>query len=182
MQKKPIIRDRRRISDTGIFNIEEIDLEFSNGASRRYQRIVGSQRGAVMVVPLLDPQTVLLIREYAAGTERYELAFPKGSIEPDEDPLLAANRELREETGYRAQRLERVSTMSIAPGYLRHTTHIVLARELYPDRLAGDEPEPIEVVPWKLCELEQLLARDDFSEARSIAAFYIIRDRVRTTN
>ena len=178
MQKKPIIHTRRRISDTGVFNIEEMELEFANGASRRYQRIVGSQRGAVLVVPLLDPQTVLLIREYAAGMERYELAFPKGNIEAGEDALQAASRELREEAGYGARRLEPVTSMTVAPGYLLHTTHVVLASELFPDRLPGDEPEPIDVVPWKIAQLPQLLGREDFSEARSIAAFYIIRDRI----
>lgn len=181
MPNKPTIHARRPVSDTGIFSIEEIDLEFSNGAARCYQRIVGTAQGAVLVVPLLDPQTVLLIREYAAGMDRYELAFPKGRVEANEDRLLAANRELREETGYGARRLEPICSMTVAPGYLRHSTHLILASELYPDRLDGDEPEPIEVIPWKLAELDQLMARDEFSEARSIAAFYIIRDRIRAT-
>ena len=65
--------------------------------------------------------------------------------------------------------------MTVAPGYLSHTTHIVLARELYPSRLAGDEPEPIEVVPWRLEELDGLLADPDFTEARSIAALFLVR-------
>jgi ADP-ribose diphosphatase len=53
---------------------------------------------------------------------------------------------------------------------------VVLARDLYPDRLPGDEPETIEVVPWRLDDLEGLLARGDFTEARSIAAFYRVRE------
>ena len=87
MSVKPKIRTRRVIANTGIFKIEEMNLDFSNGQSRRYQRIVGSTQGAVLTVPLLDDETTLLIREYAAGTDRYELAFPKGHIEPGEDPL-----------------------------------------------------------------------------------------------
>jgi len=66
----------------------------------------------------------------------------------------------------------------VAPGYLFHTTHIVLARDLYPRRLEGDEPEPIEVVPWKISQLDRLLQRDDFTEARSIAALYMVRDKL----
>ncbi len=175
MPEKPTIRQRRLIANTGIFKVEELDLQFSNGEERHYQRIVGSDRGAVMIVPLLDPETVLLIREYGAGMERYELGFPKGSIDPGEDMLQAADREIQEETGYAARRLELLHSVTVAPGYLYHTTHIILASDLYPQRREGDEPEPIEVVPWKIADFDRLLERDDFTEARSIAAFYLLR-------
>ncbi len=56
-----------------------------------------------------------------------------------------------------------------------HQTHIVLATDLYPNRLQGDEPEEIEVVPWKLSEIDTLLQAADFTEARSIAALFLTR-------
>ena len=176
MRRKPDITDRRQIADTGIFNIEEVDLRFANGAARQYQRIVGSPRGAVLVAPMISAHEVLLIREYAAGMDRYELGFPKGHIEEGEDPLQAANRESREETGYAARQLELIAAYTVAPGYLYDTTHVVLARDLYPDRLPGDEPETLETLPWRLDNLEGLLDRGDFTEARSIATFYRLRD------
>jgi len=179
MPDKPRVTGRRLLAQTGIFRVEELDLEFSNGEQRRYERLLGSEGGAVLVVPLPDPGTVLLIREYAAGMDRYELAFPKGRVESGEDPLAAAAREIREETGYAAGRLQHVQSVTLAPGYLRHTTHIVLARDLYPDPLPGDEPEPIEVVPWALDRADELLGREDFTEARSIAALYRVRDLLR---
>jgi len=179
MPDKPRVTGRRLLAQTGIFRVEELDLEFSNGEQRRYERLLGSEGGAVLVVPLPDPGTVLLIREYAAGMDRYELAFPKGRVESGEDPLAAAAREIREETGYAAGRLQHLQSVTLAPGYLRHTTHIVLARDLYPDPLPGDEPEPIEVVPWALDRADELLGREDFTEARSIAALYRVRDLLR---
>jgi ADP-ribose diphosphatase len=178
MPEKPIVHARRHVADTGIFTIEEMDLEFSNGASRKYQRIVGSDEGAVLVIPMLDSETMLLIREYAAGMERYELAFPKGHIEKGEQPVTAANREIQEETGYAARRLEQIASVTVAPGYLYHVTHIVLAEELYPSRIEGDEPEPIEVVPWRLSEASKLLERDDFTEARSFTALFMLQNRL----
>lgn len=178
MPKPPRISNRRTLNETGVFHIEEIDLEFSNGQQRTYQRVVGSEEGAVLVVPMLDAETLLLIREYAAGVNRYELAFPKGHIEPGEEPLSAGNRELQEETGYAADRLELLNSVSIAPGYIYHTTHIVLARDLYQSPLPGDEPEPIEVVPWKLSEFNQLLDKTDFTEARSQLALFLLRERL----
>lgn len=177
MQDKPTIQARRSLKHTGIFDIEEIDLVFANGQTRCYQRLIGSKQGAVLVIPLMDESTVLLIREYAAGMDRYELAFPKGKIEVGESPLAAANREMQEEIGYGARHLELLTSVTVAPGYLRHTTHIILARDLYPQRLVGDEPEEIEVVPWKITDFDRLLSRSDFTEARSITAFFMVRER-----
>jgi ADP-ribose diphosphatase len=174
MKQKPKILDRRLAAQTRIFRVEQIDLEFANGNRRTFERILGG-RGSVLVVPLRGADTLLLTREYAAGLDRYELGFPKGIVEPREDPLEAANRELAEEVGCAARDLRLVQTVSLAPGYIQHFTHIVLARDLYERHAEGDEPEPIEVVPWPLGDLDALLAREDFSEARSIAALYLVR-------
>ena len=62
------------------------------------------------------------------------------------------------------------------PPYFSHVTDIILAEDLYPQRLDGDEPEPIDVVPWSLSQLDELLLREDCTEARSIAALYMARD------
>jgi ADP-ribose diphosphatase len=107
--------------------------------------------------------------------DRYELGLPKGVVDVGEDPLAAAHRELREEIGMGARELHLIHSLSLAPGYIKHTSHLVLARDLYPDAAEGDEPEPIEVVPWPLAGLDALLAREDFTEARSIAALFLAR-------
>ncbi len=125
---------------------------------------------------MLDNDTVMLIREYAAGVHRYELGLPKGRIEPGEDLIDAANRELMEEIGYGANQLEHLTAFTLAPGYLGHHTQIVLAQDLYMQSCDGDEPEELEVVPWSLSNLSELLVRDDMTEARSIAALYMVRD------
>jgi ADP-ribose diphosphatase len=179
VRTKPRILSSRTVARSRLFHVEEVELEFSNGVNTRYERLVGSARGAVLIVPVLDDGNVLLIREYAAGTHRYELALPKGRIEPGEDLLVAANREIMEEVGYGARDLSHLTSLTIAPGYLSHTTHVVLARDLHPQRLPGDEPEDIEVVPWPLAQIEALMGREDFTEARSIAALYLARERLR---
>ncbi|NIJ68192.1 ADP compounds hydrolase NudE [Xanthomonas sp. 60] len=162
--------------ESGPFRRQELDLEFSNGERRRFQRLLSGGHGAVVVVPLLDDETVLLVREYAAGVHRYELGLVKGRIDAGETPLQAADRELKEEAGYGARRLDVLRAMTLAPTYMSHQSHLVLARDLYPERLPGDEPEELEVVPWKLAELDALMLREDFSEGRSLAALFIARE------
>jgi ADP-ribose diphosphatase len=177
MPEKPKILNRKVLATTRLFCIEALDLEFSNGEKRTFERLARSgSNGAVLIVPMLDEETVLLIREYGAGTDRYELGLPKGKTESDEPILATANRELKEEVGYGARDLVRLTTVSIAPGYLEHTTDIVLARDLYEEKLPGDEPEELEVVPWKLSEIPALLATGECTEARSIAALFLTKE------
>ena len=165
--------------DLGPWRMERLDLEFGNGERRRYERLHSRGHGAVIVVPMLDDDTVLLVREYAAGVHRYELGLVKGRIDAGETPLQAAHRELQEEAGHAARDLQLLRTISLAPGYMSHQTHLVLARDLYPQRLPGDEPEELEVVPWRLDALHELVLREDCSEGRSIAALFIVRDWLR---
>ena len=179
MSELPKIHGTRLLNTGGLFPVEELDLEFSNGARRTYERVKGSGRGAVVVVPLIDENTVLLIREYAAGLHAYDLGLPKGRLEKGEDVLEGANRELKEEIGYGARRLQTLGKLSLAPTYMAHQTHVVLARDLYPERLVGDEPEELEVVPWKLDDLHTLVLRPDCTEGRSIAALFIARELIR---
>ena len=156
--------------------VEELDLEFSNGERRRFYRQRPNGHGAVVVVPLLDDETVLLVREYAAGFHRYELGLVKGRIDAGETPAQAADRELKEEAGFGARRIDVLRAMSLAPTYMSHESWLVVARDLYPERLPGDEPEELELVPWKLDALDELMLRDDFSEGRSLAALFIARE------
>ena len=162
--------------DAGPYRMERLDLEFSNGERRLYERLHGRGHGAVAVVPMLDAETVLLVREYAAGVHRYELGLVKGRIDAGESPEQAANRELMEEAGYGARDVRVLRKLTLAPTYMSHQTHVVLARDLYPQRLPGDEPEALELVPWKLADLGQLILREEFSEGRSIAALFLVRE------
>lgn len=173
----PLIRDRRQVAKSNLFAIEQIDLTFSNGVQRVYERMEGSGRGSVMIVPLIDNDTVLLVREYCAGTHSYELGFPKGLIDPGEQAIEAANRELKEEVGYGAKQLELLHKVAMAPAFFSGTMEIFIAQQLYPEKLEGDEPEPLEVIQWPLSDYAALLAHPDFNEARSIAALMLTKDK-----
>jgi ADP-ribose diphosphatase len=169
----PQIHQRQVVAKSGLFKIEQVDLEFSNGAKRKFERMAGSGRGAVMIVPFINEHEFLLVREYAAGLHSYQLGFPKGLIDPGETAAQAADRELKEEVGFGANTLHPLHNVSMAPAFFNAQMDIFVAQDLYEKVLPGDEPEPLEVVSWSIHNLDQLLAREDFIEARCIAALFL---------
>ena len=175
MTKLPHIHATEQV-ELGHYRLERLDLEFANGERRRYERLNSRGHGAVMIAAMPDPETVLLVREYAAGVHRYELGLPKGRMDAGETAHQAADRELKEECGFGARKLETLRMITLAPIYMSHAIHLVLAQDLYPQRLPGDEPEELEVVPWKLDNLHELMLREDCSEGRSLAALFIVRE------
>ena len=91
MRQKPTVLAREIVASSRLFRVEELQLRFSNGVERTYERLVGkgSGYGAVMIVALADAENALLVEEYCGGTDSYELSLPKGLIEPGEDVLEA---------------------------------------------------------------------------------------------
>ena len=175
---KPKILNITEVAQTRNFRIEAVDLEFSNGEKRTYERLSNRSQGAVLIIAMTSDNTFLMIREYAVGMERYEFTLPKGKIDPGEDILTAANRELIEETGHRANKLTLLHSLSLASGYSTHFTHIVLAEELEADSAEGDEPEPLEIIPWQLDKVHELITHPECSEARTFAALYLCQQHL----
>lgn len=178
----PNITDRQVVAKSRFFKVEQVSLTFSNGEQREFERMAGSGRGAVMILPLLDKHTMLLIREYAAGTHSYQLGFPKGLIDPGETPHQAANRELQEEAGYKASTLTDLHKVAMAPTFFDAHMNLVIAEDLSPSTLEGDEPEPLEVIEWPIAELDALLGREDFVEARCIAGLLLLKKWLEENN
>jgi len=169
-EKTPTILSLETCAQSRLFTIEKVELRFSNGIEREYERMKNRGSGAVMIVPYINEHTMLLIREYACGTHRYELGFPKGLIDEGESPEEAANRELKEEIGFGAKKLIALKSLAMAPTYFASTMHIFIAQDLYPQKLDGDEPEELTVVEWPAKDVNGLLDNSDFTDARCVAS------------
>lgn len=181
MMKKPDILEIQEVARSTLFRVERMKLRFNNGVERTYERLGAHspRHQAVMVVPLLDNDRFVMIKEYAAGVEDYQLSLPKGLVEPGEGLFAGAERELKEEAGYGAHDIQYLADFSLSPNYMSHSMHVVLARDLYEEKLEGDEPEELGVHIFSFDDLPTLIAREDFSEARVLAALYMVRDIVR---
>ncbi len=169
----PEILKTEIVGRSRLFRIERLWLRFAGGDERVYERLPAGGRAAVIAVAVNDANEVLLIREYAAGFHEHQLSLPKGASELGEDLVAATNRELKEEVGFGARRIRHLKHMTVAPGHMGFTIHAMLATDLYPESLPGDEPEPPEVVPWPVERIPELLADAEFREARAVAALAI---------
>ena len=168
----PTIKNKKTIATTKLFKIEKLDINFSKNVDREYEIISGAGLGAVMVLPILD-NNLIFIKEYAAAIDDYSLTFPKGKIDNQEKILEAANRELQEEIGFKANKMINAYTLDLAPGYLSHQTYIVIASELESSELEGDEPEKLEIVKCPLNSITTFLLQQKNIDSRVFAAIFI---------
>jgi ADP-ribose diphosphatase len=130
----------------------------------------------VMVVPVLPDGNVLLIQEPTAyGDGEQTLFLPAGGIHAGENPLLSANRELQEEAGLSAARLDYLAQVQPWVKYLNASITLYLARDLTPSRLQGDEDYPIVTETVALDSFETLMASGRLRDSSVIAALLLAR-------
>lgn len=170
MHKKPEILNQKIVAQSHLFKVERFDLRFSNGVERTYERLVPGGPGAVMLIPMIDEEHVMLIREYAGGIDDYTLTLPKGALDAGESLRQAAQREMQEEIGYGGREFVLLKKLNLSPNYMSGGINTVLVKGLYESQLEGDEPEPLEVVKWPMSKLDELFQQPDFTEGRAIAA------------
>jgi len=164
-------------AQTRLFSIETVRVRYSNGAEVALERIPsGRWPGAVIVVPVLPDRSVYLVKEYAVGSERYEIGLPQGMREPGESPEQTANRELKEEIGLGARKLNLLRDLSVASSVLGFRVQVVLAELLYDAQLNGDEPEPLQAFKHNIDDVLSGSADIQITEARSLLALYLARE------
>lgn len=142
------------------------------------EREVVEHRGAVAIVPLLDSETVLLIRQYRQAVGEVLLEIPAGTLESGELPDACASRELEEETGYRANRLTRLFSQYLAPGYSQEVLHVYLAEDLERTIQKTEEDELVVVAPIPLATVPALIEQGEIKDAKTIAGLLMTLRRL----
>jgi ADP-ribose pyrophosphatase len=148
--------------------VDEIALR----EGRRATREVVEHPGAVVIIALDDSGKVALVRQYRHAIKRYLLELPAGGLEPGEEPLAAARRELREEVGVDAARWTALGHFFSSPGFANEILHVFLAQELEPAHAEPDEDEDLAVVRCSLSELYDHPER--IEDAKSLAALLLM--------
>lgn len=153
----------------------------------RYLRVYGDRdvfdylwmADGVIIVPLTAAGEVIFIHEHSFAYDREGLWLPMGMLEPDEAPEVSANRELQEEIGYKAGRIDRLGVVCANEKYIRMTDHLYLARDLTPSKLDGDESHPITPERVALADVDGLIASGRVRDAVCISALFLARDFLR---
>jgi len=148
------------------FSVRVDEMEYRPGRSTRIEIV--EHGGAVTMLPLDHEQNVWFIRQYRHSVGEMILELPAGTLKPGEDPAAGADRELQEEIGMRAGKLERLLSFWLAPGYSTELMHLYLATELTPSTLEQDEDEIIAVEKVPRARAVAMAASGELRDSKSL--------------
>jgi ADP-ribose pyrophosphatase len=166
----------KRLSSNQIYKGRIVTLsvdtvELPNGKTSKRELI--QHPGAVAMVPV-DPQgRIIMVRQFRYAANKILLELPAGTLNPTEPPELCAARELQEETGYKAEKLELLGGVYVAPGSSTEFIHIYLATGLTESRLEMDDDEFIEVETYPLDVLLQQVYKGEIQDGKTVTGLML---------
>lgn len=168
LQPQIFIRSRK-------FSFETNRLRLPNGVEGDWSCI--RHPGGALAVPVTPDGKLVLVKQYRFALQSRILEFPAGTVEIQEDPFATIQREIEEETGYRAHQWTKLGQFALAPGYSDELIYAYLAQQLEPldTPPAQDEDEDIETVLMTPPEFEAAVHRGDPIDAKSIASYFLAR-------
>ena len=136
--------------------------------SKESTREIVEHAGAVAIIALDEEGNIIMVRQYRKAVEQVLLEIPAGTLEAEEDPLVCAQRELREETGYTADHWQKILSYYSAPGFCNEQLHIYLAKGLHEGQGETDEDEFVETVRLPLLDAYQMIFSGEIVDGKSI--------------
>ncbi|MDF5732235.1 MAG: NUDIX hydrolase [Rhizonema sp. PD38] len=157
------------------FNFEVNRLRLPNKAEGEWECI--RHPGGALVVPVTADGQLVLVRQYRFAVQGRVLEFPAGTLEPNEEPLETIQREIQEETGYRAHKWQKLGEFFLAPGYSDEIIYAYIAQDLEKLEvpLQQDQDEDIEIVLFTPEQLEKAIKEGEPVDAKSISSFFLAR-------
>lgn len=156
-----------------VFNVRQDRVRYPDG--RLVQMDIVDHRDAVTILPVDGEGQIWFIRQYRHAAAKELLELPAGVAEPGEEMAVSAQRELREEIGMAAKRMEKVGGFYLAPGYSTEYMHVFLATDLYPAPLPGDESELLSVEKISARHALHLADSGSLDDSKSLIALFWAR-------
>lgn len=166
----------QRVYEGRIVNVRVDTVELADGSSAKREIVEHAE--VVAIVPVDGDGNVVLVRQFRLPAGEALLEVPAGGVDGGEDVEAAAQRELQEETGYRAGSLERLAGFYVSPGYVTEFIHAYLATDLTEAPLDGDEDERIDVVRVPLAEAVRLIESGEIKDAKSTTGLLLAARRL----
>ena len=161
----------RRLYEGAVVRLRVDRVRMPSG--REAVREVVEHSGAVTIVAVDREGRVLLVRQHRHPTGRSLLELPAGTLDRDEEPGACAARELAEETGFQASRLQRLGGFFVSPGYCTEYIQVYLATDLEPGNAGGGDEEEMQVLALPLVEVLRLVEAGELEDAKSLAALLL---------
>jgi ADP-ribose pyrophosphatase len=161
----------KRIFEGKLVNLRIDTVELPDGGTST--REVVEHRGAVAIVPMLDHDRIVLVRQYRQPAGAVLLEIPAGTLDKGEDPVECARRELAEEIGYYPEKLTEMFHSYLAPGYSTEMLHTFLAEDLKKVEENRDADEFIEIVTVGLGDAVRMIDNGDIVDAKSICGILL---------
>ena len=159
--------DSEMIYEGKILNLRKDIIQTES--NKKAVREIVEHKPAVAIVPIDDNENVLLVRQYRHPAKQYLLEVPAGLIETEEEPDIAAMRELREEIGYSSNNLRLLGGFWSSPGFTDEYMYCYIARDLVENRLPADDDENIEVESIPITQVHKLIKFGEITDAKTIA-------------
>jgi len=160
-----------------VFDVKVDQIEYK-GTNHKASRQVAVHPGGAVVVPVKDDGKIILITQYRYPLSKVILELPAGKLEKDEDPMVCAERELTEETGYTAGRITKLGKIYTTPGFCDEILHIYLAERLTPGNFAREEGEEgMEIVEFSLDEIGEKIRNGEICDAKTICGIAMLKER-----
>lgn len=134
------------------------------------KREIVEHPGAVGVIPITEDNSIVLVKQYRKAVERFLLEIPAGKLELNEEPRETALRELKEETGYSANKVEYLIEFYTSPGFTNEKIYLFLATDLIKGEAQPDDGEFIEYEKYKIEDLVKMMDRGDIKDSKTIIA------------
>ena len=170
----PKILNSQKVFEGRVFNVT---VDTINEGELTYQREVVHHPGSAVIVPLFDDGTVALVRQYRHPAVRYLLEVPAGTLAQGERPEIGAARELKEELGLVAARLEKLSEFFVSPGFCEEKMWIYLATELSEGQQALEDDEVIDVVRLPIADALEMITTGEIQDAKTIIGLMLTAPR-----
>ncbi|MFS8541858.1 MAG: NUDIX hydrolase [Tissierellales bacterium] len=136
------------------------------------KREIVEHPGAVGIVPITDDGCMILVKQYRKSVEKFLLEIPAGKIEINEEPKETGLRELAEETGYKANKMEYLFEFYTSPGFSNEKIYLFLATELEKGEVKPESDEYIKVEKYKIEELVDMVIRGEINDGKTIVAIF----------
>jgi ADP-ribose pyrophosphatase len=146
---------------------------------RQSTREIVEHDDCVGIIPIDAENNVLLVKQYRLAAGRELLETPAGGIDPGESPEAAVVREMREETGLRPRKVERLAGFYLSPGFSSEYMHLFLATDMEPAPLSSEDTAGIEVVKVPVARIPEIISSGKIEDAKSVAGLLMYLDRIK---